>query len=70
MESTYQEALLENPNVKFYYVDLTNEMIHSTLVTSRNISKLPLLICYQNNKEINRVEGVANSEKITTFLKQ
>lgn len=70
MKSVYKEALLKEANVKFYNVDLTSEAIHSALVKKRNISRLPLLVCYQNDKEVNRLEGATKLETVIAFLKQ
>lgn len=47
-------------------MDLSYEIIDSV----KNINKLPLLVCYQNNQELDRLEGYVPLEKLISFLEK
>lgn len=64
MEEVYKEGFLKNPQKYIYYVDLSYEIVDSV----QNINKLPLLVCYQNNEELARLEGYVPLEKLISFL--
>ena len=66
MEEVYQEGFLKNPQKYIYYVDLSYEIIDNV----QNINKLPLLVCYQNNEELDRLEGYVPLEKLISFLEK
>ncbi|NBI60834.1 thioredoxin [Lachnospiraceae bacterium] len=66
MEEVYQEGFLKKPQKYIYYVDLSYEIIDSV----KNINKLPLLVCYQNNQELDRLEGYVPLEKLISFLEK
>lgn len=64
MDEVYQEGFLKAPQKYIYYVDLSYEIIDSV----QNINKLPLLVCYQNNEELARLEECVPLEKLISFL--
>lgn len=66
MEEVYQEGFLKNPQKYIYYIDLSYELIDSV----QNINKLPVLVCYQNNVELARLEGSVPLEKLISFLEE
>lgn len=69
MEAIYKEAYAQVPGTVIYYVDLSFESIDSPEFVERDISSLPVLVCYHDDKEVDRITGLATKESVITFFK-
>lgn len=68
MEETYQEVFLKCKMENVYYVDLSYENTNSKLIMKRKINQLPILIKYNQGKELDRIVGVTKLSDLLSFI--
>lgn len=68
MREVYKKAFFDNRNAPYYYVDLSQEYTDAPEILRRKIEGIPILIRYQNDKEIGRLSGVVELKIVEEFV--
>lgn len=70
MEPLYMDIYKKYPDLILYYVDLTYEPLSSSVLQDRKIMSMPSIVCYLNDDEVDRIEGLASYEMLEAFVNQ
>lgn len=70
MEQIYKDIHKCYSDIVLYYVDLTYEPLSNPKVKDHNITSMPSMVCYQNDAEVDRIEGLASYDMLVTFVDQ
>ena len=68
MEQLYIDIHKKYPDITLYYVDLTYEPLSSSALQDRKIMSMPSIVCYLDDEEVDRIEGLASYEMLEAFV--